>query len=109
MVWQRTSSQRGVTSTGAPLSSPATVGAARFKIGHDGLHAHVWRETPRISRRGRALPPAHLTRWDEDVSGPSRGPTARRHVASSCAGRPSRCHDGRTDEGQASWISAPLN
>jgi hypothetical protein len=57
---------------------------------------------PKVSRRGRALPPAQLTRWTEEREWPSRGPMAGRHVASGCAGKRSRCHDGQTDKGQAS-------
>jgi hypothetical protein len=33
---------------------------------HDGAHARVWYDPPKVSRRGRALPPAQLTRWAED-------------------------------------------
>jgi hypothetical protein len=33
---------------------------------HDGAHARVWYDPPKISRRGRAVPPAQLTRWTEE-------------------------------------------
>ena len=33
---------------------------------HDGAHAAVWSDPPKVSRRGRALPPAQLTRWTKE-------------------------------------------
>jgi hypothetical protein len=38
----------------------------QLQTGHDGAHAHVWRDTPTTSRRGRALPPMQLVRWDDE-------------------------------------------
>jgi hypothetical protein len=40
--------------------------ACQLQTSHDGAHAHVWRDTPKNSRRGRALPPMQLVRWDEE-------------------------------------------
>jgi hypothetical protein len=33
---------------------------------HEGAHARVWSDPPKVSRRGRALPPAQLTRWTDE-------------------------------------------
>ena len=38
----------------------------QLQTGHDAPHAHVWQDTPKNSRRGRALPPMQLTRWTEE-------------------------------------------
>jgi hypothetical protein len=42
-------------------------------------------------------------------SGPSQGPTSRRHEVSSSALRHSRCRDGQNRQGQAPWMSARLS
>jgi len=92
-----------------PAVFPSGGRRCQLQIGHHGPHAHVCRETPKISRRGRALPPAHLSRWDEerewsepwsDGAG-SRGEQRRWQGV--------QMPDGRTDKGQGSWISVPLN
>jgi len=38
----------------------------QLQIAHDGAHASVWSDPPKVSRRGRALPPAQLTRWTDE-------------------------------------------
>ena len=61
---------------------------------HNSPHAQVWQDKIRVSRRSRASPPPRLTRWTEDHESSESWPTAQRHIASGCAGRRSRCHDG---------------
>ena len=38
----------------------------QLQITHEGAHAAVWSDLPTNPRRGRAVPPAQLTRWTEE-------------------------------------------
>jgi hypothetical protein len=53
-----------------PYRCPAVSGRSgrrcQLQTPHDSAHAHVWSDPPKVSRRGRALPPAQLTRWTEE-------------------------------------------
>jgi hypothetical protein len=49
-----------------PADSRSDGRRCQLQTEHDGPHAHVWRDTPKVSRRGRALPPLQLTRWTEE-------------------------------------------
>ena len=99
-VCRRTSSQPCVTSTGArcfPPRRPALAAPDRPRRRPcaclAGLAQELGAEVELCRRRSSFG-------GTSNGSGLSRGPTARCHVVSSCAGRRCRCHDGQT-KGQA--------
>jgi hypothetical protein len=55
---------------GCPAISRRDGRRCQLQTGHGAPHAHVWRDTPKTSRRDRTLPPMQLVRWDEEREWP---------------------------------------
>ena len=52
----------------------------QLQVGHDGAHAHAWRENREHPRCGQPLPPVQLVRWDEQREWPEPWDDSRTHL-----------------------------